>query len=77
MKIGNWSDNETGPIFWSQVNKIAHCDLDALVCTTNDNYFTTMSFDFKTKLNAAFGTIGKTAYFIQGIYNDLLSVKLN
>lgn len=30
------------------------------------NYFATMSFDFKRKLDAAFGALGETAYFIQG-----------
>lgn len=66
MRIGNWYDNETGPIFWSQVNKIGHCELDVQICTTTDNYFATMSFDFKKKLDSAFGTIGDVAYFIQG-----------
>lgn len=66
LKIGNWKDNQTGSAFWKPINEIARCDLDANVCTTTDNYFATMSFDFKTKLDSAFGTIGHIAYFIQG-----------
>lgn len=66
MSLGNWNDNKTEPVFWNQVEKIADCDLEAQVCTTTSNYFVTMSFDFKRKLNAAFGVIGKTAYFVQG-----------
>lgn len=68
LKIGKWADNRTEPEHWEKVNEIARCDLSANVCTTTDNYFTTMSFDFKSKLDSAFGTIGHNAYFIQGIY---------
>lgn len=64
MKIGHW--NSSNPITWNPVNKIAHCDLKTETCTTTDTYFTTMSFDFKKKLDSAFGTIGDLAYFIQG-----------
>ncbi|UXI15814.1 elongation of very long chain fatty acids protein 6 [Sarcoptes scabiei] len=63
MNIGHLNSHR--PISWNEVNKIAHCDLRTETCTTTDISFATMSFDFKTKLQSAFGTIGKTAYFIQ------------
>lgn len=72
MKIGNWSANQTEPKIWGQVNKIAQCDLEAQLCTVTDNYFAAMSFDFKQKLNSAFGTIGETAYFVQGTLHHFL-----
>ncbi|XP_046913312.2 uncharacterized protein LOC124494188 [Dermatophagoides farinae] len=64
MKINRW--NSTTPIFWNEIQKIANCDLKTEICTATDSYFMTMAFDFKRKLDGAFGVIGDIAYFIQG-----------
>nr|XP_027204226.1 uncharacterized protein LOC113797952 [Dermatophagoides pteronyssinus] len=64
MKINRW--NSTTPIFWNEIQKIANCDLEKEICTATDPYFMTMAFDFKRKLDGAFGVIGDIAYFIQG-----------
>lgn len=66
--IGDWGQNGTGTDSgWSAPSRVARCALDSKVCSTSDNYFATMNFDFKKPLDAAFGVIGQTAYFIQGI----------
>ncbi|OTF83480.1 hypothetical protein BLA29_004272 [Euroglyphus maynei] len=63
MQINRW--NSTTPIFWNEIQKIANCDLRKEICTATDPYFMTMAFDFKRKLDGAFGVIGNIAYFIQ------------
>ncbi len=65
--IGNWGENGTDSGSWNEPIRIAHCSIDSKVCTTSDNYFATMNFDFKKGLDAAFGVIGANAYFIQGL----------
>ena len=65
--IGEWGQNGTDSGVWNEPSRVARCSLDSKVCSTSDNYFATMNFDFKKPLDAAFGVIGQMAFFIQGI----------
>lgn len=53
-------------ITWGSVVRLAKCEPDVKSCIIDENYLTMARFDFKRKLDAAFGTIGKVVYFIQG-----------
>ncbi|XP_054160148.1 uncharacterized protein LOC128958332 isoform X2 [Oppia nitens] len=69
--IGEWGQNGSDSGVWTEPSRIARCSLDSKVCSTSDNYFATMNFNFKRSLDAAFGVVGHNAYFIQDsiIYN--------
>ena len=73
-KIEGWIEGED--LNWSTMEKVAYCDLNSEICTTKDNYFTTLGLDWKRKLDSAFGVIGETAFFIQGKIPFNFSFKL-
>lgn len=70
-------------LHWGTISKIAQCDIVEAICFKTSggkdrltDYFATMSFDFKRKLDSAFGTLGETAYFVQGMFALLYNFEL-